>query len=51
MSVAREVDANNLENQRRSLADCERVFEDIGSGAAWNRLGLIRLKAALQSGD
>ena len=46
VSAAREADANNLENQRRVLADCERVIEDVGSGASWNRLGLNRLKAA-----
>ena len=51
VSVAREADANNLENQRLVLADCERVFEDVGSGASWNRPGLNCLKAALQSGD
>ena len=39
VSVAREVDANNLENQCRMMADCERVFEDMGSGAAWNGRG------------
>ena len=33
MSVASDYDANNLENQRRVLADCEQVFEDVGSGA------------------
>ncbi len=27
------------------------VFEDVGSGASWNRPGLNRLKAALQPGD
>ena len=32
------------------LADCERVFEDVGSGASWNRPGLNRLKAAIQPG-
>ena len=51
VSVASDADANNLENQRRVLADCERVFEDVGSGASWNRPGLNRLKAALQQGD
>ena len=39
VSVAREADANNLENQRLVLADCERVFEDVGSGASWIRPG------------
>ena len=39
-----------LENQRRVLADCEQVFEDVGSGASWNRPGLNRLRAALQPG-
>ena len=39
VSVAREADVNNLKNQRRVLADCERVFEDVGSGASWNRQG------------
>ena len=44
-------DANNLNAHRRVLADCEQVFEDVGSGASWNRPGLNRLKAALQPGD
>ena len=51
VSVASDADANNLEKQRRVLADCEQVFEDVGSGASWNRPGLNRLKAALQPGD
>ena len=51
VSVASDADANNLENQRRVLADCDQVFEDVGSGASWNRPGLNRLKAALQPGD
>ena len=51
VSVASDADANNLENQRRVLTDCEQVFEDVGSGASWNRPGLNRLKAALQPGD
>ena len=34
---AGDADANNLENQRRVLADCVQVFEDVGSGASWNR--------------
>ena len=51
MSVASDADANNLETQRRVLADCEQVFEDVGSGASWNRPGLNRLRAALQPGD
>ena len=29
VSVASDADANNLENQRRALADCEPVFEDM----------------------
>ena len=33
------------------LADCEQVFEDVGSGASWDRPELNRLKAALQPGD
>ena len=48
VSVASEADANNLENQRRVLADCEQIFEDMGSGVSWSRPGLNRLKAALQ---
>ena len=44
-------DANNSETQRRVLADCEQVFEDVGGGASWNRPGLNRLRAALQTGD
>ena len=42
VSVASEADANNLENQRRVLADCEQIFEDVGSGASWNLAGLNR---------
>ena len=34
--------------QRRLLADCQRVFEDVGKGASWNRPRLNRLKSALQ---
>ena len=51
VSVAREADVNNLENQRWVLADCARVFEDVGSGDSGNRPGLNRLRAALQPGD
>ena len=51
VSGASDADANNWENQRRVLADCEQVFEDVGSGASWNRPGLNRLKAALQQSD
>ena len=50
-SVSVASDANNLENQRQVLADCEQVFGDVGSGASWNRPGLNRLKATLQPGD
>ena len=39
VSVVSDADSNNLENQRRLLADCEHVFEDVGSGASWNRPG------------
>ena len=48
VSVASDADANNLETQRRVLADCEQVFEDMGSGASGNRPRLNRLKVALQ---
>ena len=51
VSVASDADANNLETQRRLLADCEQVFEDVGSGASWNRPGLNRLKGVLEPGD
>ena len=51
VSVASEAEANNLENQRRVLDDCEQVFEDVGSEASWNRPGLNRLKEALAPGD
>ena len=44
VSVASDADANNLENQRRLLVDCGEVFEDVGSGASWNRPGLNRLR-------
>ena len=37
VSVASDADANNLETQRRVLADCEQVFEDVGSGASLRR--------------
>ena len=33
VSVASNADANNLSTQRRVLADCEQVFEDVGSGS------------------
>ena len=46
VSVASDADSNNLENQRRVLADCEQVFEEVGSRASWNRTGLNRLTAA-----
>ena len=36
VSVASD-DTNNLENQRRVLADCEQVFVDMASGACLNR--------------
>ena len=51
MSVASDADANNLETQCWVLADCEPVFEDVGSGASWNRPGLNCLNSALQPGD
>ena len=50
MLVAKEADANNLENQRWVLVDCEQVFEDVGSGGSWNRTGLNFLKVAVQLG-
>ena len=31
-------DANNSETQRRVLADCEQVFEDVGSGPSESRV-------------
>ena len=37
VSVASDADANNMETQHRVLADCEQVFEEVGSGASWNR--------------
>ena len=46
VSIASDADANNLETQRWVLADCEQVFEDVGSGASWNWPGLNRLKQA-----
>ena len=51
MLVISDADANNLETQRRLLADCDQVFEDVGSGASWNRPGLNRLKDAVAPGD
>ena len=32
VSVSNDAGANNLENQRRMLADCEQVFEDMARG-------------------
>ena len=32
VSVASDADANNSETQRPALADCEQVFEGVGSG-------------------
>ena len=49
--VASDADVNNLETQHPVLADCEQDFEDVGSGASWNRPGLNRLKAVLQPRD
>ena len=49
--VSSDAGANNLENRRQVLADCEQVFEDVGNGASWNWPGLNELKAALQLGD
>ena len=51
VSVASDADANNLENQCRVLADAEQIFEDVGSGAAWNLPEMIRLKDAVAPGD
>ena len=34
VSVTSDSDANNLEKQRRVLADCEQIFEDVESGAS-----------------
>ena len=51
VSVASDIDANNLETKRRVLADCEQVFVDVGSGASWNRPWLNRLRADLQPCD
>ena len=50
VSVASDADANNSENQRRVLVDCEQVFEDVGSGASWKRLGLNLPKTTLAPG-
>ena len=44
-------DDDNLSTQRRVLADCEQVLEDVGSGVFWNRPGLNLPKAALAPGD
>ena len=57
VSVASDADVkqpgepNACVGRLRVLADCEQVFEDVGSGASWNRPGLNRLKAALQPRD
>ena len=51
VSVASDADANNLETRRRVLADCDQVFEDVGSQVSWNRPGLNRLREALAPGD
>ncbi len=51
VSVTSDTYANNLHTHRWVPADCEQVFEDVGSGASWNRPGLNRLKASLQQGD
>ena len=37
VSAASDAGASDMETQRRALADCEQVFEDLGSGASWNR--------------
>ena len=51
MSVVSDAYVNNLETQRRVLADYEQVFKDVGSQVSWNRPGLNRLKEALAPGD
>ena len=41
VSVASDADANNLNTQRRVLADYEQVFKDVGRGASvldWSRV-------------
>ncbi len=56
VSVASNADANNLSTQRRVLADCEQVFEDVGrscgvtghgcaDSAAWFQCVLSQFKA------
>ena len=50
-SVARDADANTLENQYRVLAERKQVVENMGSWASWNRSELNRLEAALQPGE
>ena len=47
VSLPSDADANNVETQRRVLADCEQIFEDVGSGVSWNPPGPNRLKDAL----
>ena len=49
--MASDAAANNLETQHRVLADSEQDFEDVGSGASWNRSELNRLRAVLQPCD
>ena len=38
MSVASDAYVNNLETERRVLADCEQVFEDVESGPSGFRI-------------
>ena len=41
VSMASDADANNLHTYRWVPADCEQVFEDVGSGASvldWSRV-------------
>ena len=47
VSVGSDADANNLENQRRVLADCEQGFKDVGR---CNRRSLFEKIPLLQVG-
>lgn len=53
VSTAVQVEGYSLEQQKQKLRDagCEKIFEDVQSGAKKHRAGLEAMKQSLRSGD
>ena len=51
VSAASDKDADNLNNQKRLLGHCDRIFEDVISGAEFNRPGLNALMDIIMAED